>query len=470
MANNVIFRVGTSAQFQAIGEKDTNTLYWLTDEQKLYKGDSLFAVGKVASDASDGLLSAADKAKIDKMGEVTALGTLSAVDASLLITDGDGDHDKKIQVQISKDENNLLSLGEDGLIAKGITYTVEKADTATEGYAVTYELKETKPDAEPSVVGKIDIPKDKVVKSGSLKFAESDDAPYEGAKTGDPYVELVIDDAEETKIDIPVKGMIDTSDFVIGEVQGTEGKGIIFNENDGGAIQFVHTDGRKSSINVHDGSKFKDTEGLGAQIYAIDGSGLGSRLNAFEDRITYISKASQQADFTGTYNNADYEIAIKKDLDTLRTELEDKMQSLTGIEWQTIGEMSVEEVKAVIESIATELGTYATITVDGQNVTAQVKADQGEVDINNEFGLNLLKQFRKDAKKFSYIAVKDKTDSKVHLAGDHVNLVEVWNFVKESGLQANKLKDLADKTLDIILCDIGNKEHEYHIAFSVAEA
>ena len=38
---NVIFKVGTKALFDALEQKDTNTLYWLEDVQELYKGNLL---------------------------------------------------------------------------------------------------------------------------------------------------------------------------------------------------------------------------------------------------------------------------------------------------------------------------------------------------------------------------------------------------------------------------------------------
>ncbi len=35
---NVIFKRGTGAQYDAIANKDSNTQYWLSDTQELYKG------------------------------------------------------------------------------------------------------------------------------------------------------------------------------------------------------------------------------------------------------------------------------------------------------------------------------------------------------------------------------------------------------------------------------------------------
>ena len=56
-----LFEVGTKAQFDALKVKDNNVMYWLTDTQELYKGDIRYAVGKLANEDNDGLLSSDDK-------------------------------------------------------------------------------------------------------------------------------------------------------------------------------------------------------------------------------------------------------------------------------------------------------------------------------------------------------------------------------------------------------------------------
>ena len=60
MAQNVLFKIGTRAQFDAIVTKSEATLYWLTDTQELYKGDVLFGTGALVSETAAGLLSAED--------------------------------------------------------------------------------------------------------------------------------------------------------------------------------------------------------------------------------------------------------------------------------------------------------------------------------------------------------------------------------------------------------------------------
>ena len=49
MANNVIFKVGTRDLYNALEQKDTNTLYWLTDVKEIRKGEDLFGVGREAT-------------------------------------------------------------------------------------------------------------------------------------------------------------------------------------------------------------------------------------------------------------------------------------------------------------------------------------------------------------------------------------------------------------------------------------
>lgn len=70
---NVIFKVGTKALFDALEQKDTNTLYWLEDVQELYKGNLLFATGKTASETAAGLMSADDKIKLDSRNRQISL-------------------------------------------------------------------------------------------------------------------------------------------------------------------------------------------------------------------------------------------------------------------------------------------------------------------------------------------------------------------------------------------------------------
>lgn len=113
MANNVIFKVGTRELYNALEQKDNSTLYWLTDVKEIRKGENLFGVGREATQTDAGLLSAADKTKLDNLSAGTAID-FTPVDATIVIADGESGG-KTIGVQVSKEADNALELKADGL-------------------------------------------------------------------------------------------------------------------------------------------------------------------------------------------------------------------------------------------------------------------------------------------------------------------------------------------------------------------
>lgn len=113
MANNVIFKVGTRELYNALEQKDNSTLYWLTDVKEIRKGEDLFGVGREATQTDAGLLSAADKTKLDNLSAGTAID-FTPVDATIVIADGESGG-KTIGVQVSKEADNALELKADGL-------------------------------------------------------------------------------------------------------------------------------------------------------------------------------------------------------------------------------------------------------------------------------------------------------------------------------------------------------------------
>lgn len=127
MAQNVLFKLGTRAQFDAIVTKNQNTLYWLSDTQELYKGDILFGKGALASETASGLLSAEDYKKLQELIVTGGTVDLTAVDGSIVI------EDKKIGVGLSAVEGNILSIKEDGLFATVDLKPIEGRLTAVEG-------------------------------------------------------------------------------------------------------------------------------------------------------------------------------------------------------------------------------------------------------------------------------------------------------------------------------------------------
>ena len=92
----------------------------------------------------------------------------------------------------------------DGKIAD---YGLTKQETAEDGYLATYQLtKDGAPTGD-----KINIPKDLLVKSASVKEVTEANQPYEGAAVGDKYIDFVINsvegDANESHVYLAVKDL-----------------------------------------------------------------------------------------------------------------------------------------------------------------------------------------------------------------------------------------------------------------------
>ena len=114
-----------------------------------------------------------------------------------------------VKVAISADEGNALSLAADGLkvTIPEVTvpeYSMKKLDAATAGMSASYQL--TKDGTGIGAV--IDIPKDMMVKSGSVQTYEAGSLPS-GVTEAGTYIVLVLNDADETKLYINVGNLIE---------------------------------------------------------------------------------------------------------------------------------------------------------------------------------------------------------------------------------------------------------------------
>ena len=73
--------------------------------------------------------------------------------------------------------------------------TLSKLETATTGYVATYEIKQGG-----TSLGKIDIPKDYLVKSGSVKTVSTANSPVSGYAVGDKYIDFVVNTKDSSGI------------------------------------------------------------------------------------------------------------------------------------------------------------------------------------------------------------------------------------------------------------------------------
>lgn len=168
--------------------------------------DLISKVGKAAEGevAATGLYALIDEVKALAEGKVASVG---ATDKS--ITVGGTATEPTVKVAISADEGNALSLAADGLkvtIPKVTVpeYSMKKLDAATTGMSASYQL--TKDGTGIGAV--IDIPKDMMVKSGSVQTYEAGSVPAGVTEPG-TYIVLVLNDAAETKLYINVGNLIE---------------------------------------------------------------------------------------------------------------------------------------------------------------------------------------------------------------------------------------------------------------------
>lgn len=165
------------------------------------------------------------------------VSSVKATDASVVI--GGTATAPAVGVQLSKDEGNALSLAADGLkvLVPEVTHPEYSivADSNPGTFSAVYHL--TKDGA--NIGAAINIPKDMVVKSGSVQTFKSGELPTEVTTPG-TYIVLVLANATSDKLYIKVDELIE---YVTG------GSG----END--AIQInVTSDTHKVSASVKDGS------------------------------------------------------------------------------------------------------------------------------------------------------------------------------------------------------------------------
>lgn len=161
-------------------------------------------------------------------------------------------------------------------------YTMIESST-TEGYAKSYAL--TKDGVETGI--KINVPKDLVVNSGSVKEVTTAGTPYATAAVGDKYIDLVLNDSNEDHIYIPVKDLVDV---------------------------YTGTTGTKVSVSISESNE------ISADIVA----GSITKTDLSDALKIEINTKAAQADLTQA-NNAITELTLDKadktELEALETEL-----------------------------------------------------------------------------------------------------------------------------------------------------
>lgn len=107
--------------------------------------------------------------------------------------------------------------------------TVEEQLVADTGYAKTYVIKQGSSSSKSQVGVKINIPKDFLVRSGSVKTCIQDNVPVQGYKAGDLYIDFVINAKDSSATDEHIYILV--SDLLSGDTYNADETTITLNAN-----------------------------------------------------------------------------------------------------------------------------------------------------------------------------------------------------------------------------------------------
>ena len=222
-------------------------------------------------DRLDSSVSALETA-VDALEYVQTITGADGIDAT--VTSAAGTKNKTYTVKTIVDnttvfnKNNQLST---------LTYAITAKQTATSGFAKSYDLVVTNPSTgATSIAGTIDIPKDFLVKSGTVQTVETAGTPYTGAVVGDKYLDFVVNskdgDDTDSHIYIPVKDLVD----------------IYTGDGDGSGTGYITVD--NNNVITWDGAQFK-TDIIDPIVTDIDASidRLDASVSSLEDQVATIA-------------------------------------------------------------------------------------------------------------------------------------------------------------------------------------
>lgn len=166
------------------------------------KADTDSAIADAKKAGTDAATAAADAKKAADAAQAAADAKVASVKAAdKSVTIGGTNTEPTVKVAISATAGNALALDTDGLkvtIPAAAEYSIVKDANAVDGYAATYRLTK----GGQNVGAAINIPKDMVVKSGSVEINP------EGKAAG-TYLVLVLANATQDKVYIPVDSLIE---------------------------------------------------------------------------------------------------------------------------------------------------------------------------------------------------------------------------------------------------------------------
>ena len=334
--------------------------------------DLISKVGKAAQGeiSSTGLYALIDEVKALAEGKVSSVG---AADQSVTI--GGTATVPTVGVAISADEGNALSLAADGLtvtIPEIPEYSLKKLDTATTGMSASYQL--TKDGTGIGAV--IDIPKDMMVKSGSVQTYEAGSLPA-GVTEAGTYIVLVLNDTAETKLYINVGNLIE---YVTSG--STEGDMVFINiDPHTHKVTATITDGTVTEAKLHADVKAKLAKAVSAVQSVTESTENGKIL---VDNTAVAVHGLQNAAYATV---ASLNEAAQNKVDTAKGELlgaqadDDTKETIRGA--RKLAESSAASALADAKTyVGTEIGKLVlNDTAEAKKLVSAVKQENGKITV-----------------------------------------------------------------------------------------
>ena len=222
------------------------------------------------------------------------------------------------------------------------------------------------------------------------------------------------------------------------QVDGTNGKALMFNETDGGGAKFEHNDGTWSFVGVNDGGE----NGLAGQIYALkknaENKMEGTRIDITKNAMYYTVTSDGAAARMVPAN----EIATKGNISAATADIEALVEAEKerAISAETALDAKIEAEKQRALNAETDLLDVIQTEVEERKAEAVASVDYNEEDKTIDFfNKNNVKIDSIDATAF----IKDGMIDSVSLetTGGTTYLVIVWNT--DAGKQTTRL-DIGD--------------------------
>lgn len=271
-----------------------------------------------------------------------------------------------VKVAIAAGEDNALTLATDGLkvvVPAAAEYSIKKLDAANEGMSASYQL--TKNGTGVGTV--IDIPKDMVVKSGTVETYKEGNLPT-GVDTAGTYIVLTLANATEDTLYINVGGLIE---YVTG---GSD-------END--AIQVnVTSDTHKVTASVKNGSL----------TLAMMDAGVKASLAKADSAVQKVEVGATNGTIKVDGNEvavAGLQDAAYATVESLNATAQDKVDAaktaLIGKDADTDAENTIKGAKKYADKVAAASAdiNYTDAAVEKKFVTA-VNQTKGKIEVIRE--------------------------------------------------------------------------------------